>query len=117
MSKLDQIIERALEKALGEEAVPGAAGQSDSILSQVMGKPVLVETATRFFSGVMSATDGVFVKVTECQWVADTGKYSSYHENPEGDSNAEFEPCADQYISIGAICTLSVLPKVIRKLK
>jgi len=93
------------------------AATSVGLIQTVIGRPVLVETATRFFSGVLSETDGTFIKVTEAQWVADTGRYSAYFENPEGDSNAEFEPCPDQYISIGAICTFSILPKAIRKLK
>ena len=91
--------------------------ENADLVVDLIEKPVLVETATKYYSGVLSKIDCRFLRLTQAQWVASTGKFSDYMIDPEGDSNAEFEPCNDVTISLGAICTIIPLNKIIRKLK
>lgn len=110
---MNEIKMQLLKMILNDDKNEGRA----SPLNDVMQKPVLVETATKYYSGVLESNIDGFIKLTKAQWVACTGRFSSFVVDPEGDSNSEFEPCPDVLISIGAICTIIELPKIIRKLK
>lgn len=93
---------------------------SNWALDVFIGKPIHVETPTKYYSGTLVNRDYCqqnFIELTNAQWVACTGRFSTYCENPEGDASAEFEPCPNVLIAISAIIAIIPLPSNVRKLK
>jgi len=106
-----------LKELITHEDKPKTLSPQPDILQIHKGKPVHVETVTKYYSGVLEYINDDFIHLTQAQWVQSTGRYEAYTKDPEGDDKARYEPCPDVTISRGAIVSILNLPKIVRKLK
>jgi len=81
-----------------------------------IGEKYLIRTVTFTYTGQLKSKDSVFLVLQDCDWIADTGRFSEALENQ--DKFNEVEPFKnDVIIAKGAIVDATKIVKLIRKMK
>ena len=81
-----------------------------------IGEKYLIRTITFTYTGQLKSKDSNFLVLQECDWIADTGRFSEALENQ--DKFNEVEPFKnDVIIAKGAIVDATKIVKLIRKMK
>ncbi len=81
-----------------------------------IGEKYLIRTVTFTYTGQLKSKDSNFLVLQECDWIADTGRFSEALEDQ--DRFNEIEPFKnDVIIAKGAIVDATKIVKLIRKMK
>jgi spore maturation protein CgeB len=81
-----------------------------------IGEKYLIRTVTFTYTGQVKSKNNTFLVLQDCDWIADTGRFSEALENQ--DKFNEVEPFKnDVIISKGSIVDATKIVKLIRKMK
>ena len=81
-----------------------------------VGEKYLIRTVTFTYTGQVKSKNNMFLVLQDCDWIADTGRFSEALENQ--DKFSEVEPFKnDCIVAKGAIVDATKIVKLIRKIK
>lgn len=85
-----------------------------------IGKPYMIQTVTAFYKGILEKLTPTEFILTDCSWVADTGRFNEFVQDEEDMKVNEEEPFHKDtkvIISRSAMICAYRKNKIVRKLK
>lgn len=107
MSKIDTLLDLGFTR---EEILARVLGPTQPApLLCAVGDKVLIETPTKYWSGLVLYCNPTAIRLTDAAWVANTGRFE--HAIATGNFD-EVEPCGTVTVACGAVMAILPLPKL-----